>query len=233
MISAKNELPLELLKRCDSIEIKAEITPDPDRVATEHWSRLTARTDTDQKEKENEIEIGAEVDPENVISNQHNKRFDLMEARVDSLVSTIDRMEQRMAKMREDIVALKVAQGNQGGDAEVKEETEEKKLRKWMENEVKLPRYFDVLKENGFEDMQSVLDLTLDEMKEMGIDKMGHRKKIMRHIAELHTANNAIVPVRVSVPQQQVPAAAYSFGASPAQNPKVDVEGANVVDTGH
>ena len=139
----------------------------------------------------------------------------------------------QMAKMREEIIALKVAQENQGGDEELKEETEEEKLRKWMENEVKLPRYFHVLKENGFEDMESVLDLTLNEMKEMGIDKMGHRKRIMKHIAKLQAANNPMVPEKVSVPQQQVPAAAYSFGAAPALNAKVDVEGANVVDTGH
>ena len=298
MISEKNKLPMDLIKQCYSMEIKVGIIPDPDRTANEHWRRLTARTDTDQKEKENEIEIEVEVDPENMNSNQRDKRLDLIEARVDSLVSSIDQltsqvtqnnkqsaalrdqlsksveskfdqMEQRimsidsklrevqqrtdsnlrrnsesnqsqsveilaqMAKMREEIIALKEAQGNQGGDEEVKEETEEEKLRKWMENEVKLPRYFHVLKENGFEDMESVQYLTENELKEMGIDKMGHRKKIMRHIAELQSANNPIVPVKVSVPRQQVPAAAYSFGAAPAQNAKVDVEGANVVDTGH
>ena len=216
MISAKNKLPMDLIKQCYSMEIKVDIIPDPDRAAKEHWSKLTARTDTDQKEQENETEIEVEVDPENMSSNQRDKRLDLMEARVNSLVSSIDQltsqvtqnnkqsvalrdqlsksvqskfdeMEQRimsidskvrevqqrmdsnlrrnsesnqsqsveilaqMAKMREEIVALKVAQGNQGGDEEVKEETEEEKLRKWMENEVKLPRYFHVLKENGFE----------------------------------------------------------------------------------
>ena len=296
MISGENKLPLELIKQCDSMKIKVDIVPDPDRAATEHWSKLTNPTNTDQKE--NEIEIDVEVDPENVTSNQRDKRIDLIEARLDSLVSAIDQltskvaqiskqstvqrdqmnksvelkfdqMEQRilsidsklrevqqrtdsnlrrnsesnqsqsveilaqMAKMREEIIALKVAQGNQGGDEEVKKETEEEKLRKWMENEVKLPRYFHVLKENGFEDMESVLDLTLNEMKEMGIDKMGHRKRIMKHIAKLQAANNPMIPVKVSVPQQQVPAAAYSFGAAPAQNAKVDVEGHNVVDTGH
>ena len=296
MIWNKSKLPLELVKQCDSMEIKVDIVPDPDRAATEHWGRLANPTNIDHKE--NEIEIEVEVDPESVTSNRRDKRFELMEARVDSLVSSIDQltsqvtqdnkqsaalrdqlsksvqskfdqMEQRimsidsklkevqkrmdsnlrknsesnqsqsveilaqMAKMKEEIIALKLAHGNQGGDEEVKEETEEEKLRKWMENEVKLPRYFDVLKENGFEDMESVLDLTLNEMKEMGIDKMGHRKKIMKHIAKLQAANDPMIPVVPSVPQQQVPAAAYSFDAAPAQSAKVDVEGHNVVDTGH
>ena len=39
----------------------------------------------------------------------------------------------QMAKIREEIGAFKVAQGNQGGDKEVKERTEEEKLTKWME----------------------------------------------------------------------------------------------------
>ena len=322
-----NYLPLEdtlsfdAVKQCDSVVINLDIVPDPDGAATEHWSKLADPTNSDQKEKE--IEMQVEVDPDPVTNNQHEKRFNLMEARLDSLVSAIDgitsrldamssqmsknqsaatsardaitskmaqnnrqsavlrdqvnksvqskfdQIEQRvssidsklkevqqrtdgklrrnsennqsqsveilaqMAKMREEIIALKEAQGNQGGDEEVKEETEEDKLRKWMENEVKLPRYFNVLKENGFEDMESVLDLTLIEMKEMGIDKMGHRKRIMKHIAKLQAMNDPMIPVKPSMPQQQVPAATYSFGAAPAQSAKVDVEGANVVDTGH
>lgn len=45
--------------------------------------------------------------------------------------------------------------------------------------QVKLLWYFHVLRENGFEDMENALDLALNEMKEVGIDEMGHRKRIM------------------------------------------------------
>ena len=62
-------------------------------------------------------------------------------------------------------------------------------LRSWMEYEVKLP-YYQLLKDQGFEDLESVQDLTADELKEMGIKKIGHRKKIMKLIRQMNKCND-------------------------------------------
>ena len=137
-----------------------------------------------------------------------------------------------MNKLKEEVAVLKEAHNQ--GDEELKEETEEMKLKKWMEEEVKLPQYFELLKEDGFDDLESVQDVADDDLKAMGIDKTGHRKKILKFVAKLKAANNPAVSIPSSIVQQghiPVAAAAYSFGV--AQPAKVDAEGPNLVDTGH
>ena len=52
---------------------------------------------------------------------------------------------------------------------------EESKLKEWLTNEVKLPQYFVALKGDGFDDMESVQDVTEDDLKAIGIDKTGRR----------------------------------------------------------
>ena len=137
-----------------------------------------------------------------------------------------------MNQLKEEVAALREAQNQ--GDEELKEETEEMKLKKWMEDEVKLPQYFELLKEDGFDDLESVQDVTEDDLKAMGIDKTGHRRKIMKFVTKLKAKNNPSVSIPSSMAQQghiPVAAAAYSFGiVEPA---KVDAEGPNLVDTGH
>ena len=136
-----------------------------------------------------------------------------------------------MNQLKEEMAALKEAQNQ--GDEELKEETEEMKLKKWMEEEVKLPQYFDLLKENGFEDLDGVQDLTDNDLREMGIEKMGHRRKIIKFVSKLKATNTEPVQIQPTAQQYHVPvaAAAYSFGV--AQPAKVDAEGPNLVDTGH
>ena len=97
------------------------------------------------------------------------------------------------------------------GDGKLKEETDELKLKKWMKNEVKLPQYFELLKENGFEDLDGVQDLTENDLREMGVEmhvrhpreKMGHRRKIMKFVAKLKATNNSSVPIQPPPSQQQ------------------------------
>ena len=56
----------------------------------------------------------------------------------------------------------------------------ESKVKEWLTNEVKLPQYFVALKGDGFDDMESVQDVTEDDLKAIGIDKTGHRRKILK-----------------------------------------------------
>merc|ERR1712048_212410 len=53
---------------------------------------------------------------------------------------------------------------------------------KWMTEDVKLPQYIDVFFENGLEDIEVILTLTNDDLKDIGVKILGHRKKIMLHI---------------------------------------------------
>ena len=133
-------------------------------------------------------------------------------------------------QLKKEMRALREAQNP--GDEELKEETEEMKLKKWMEDEVKLPQYFELLKEDGFDDLESVQDVTEDDLKAMGINKTGHRRKIIKFVTKLKATNNPLVAVQSSAPEQHAPAAAaavYSSGV--AESAKIYAEGPNVVDT--
>eukprot|EP01084_Bolivina_argentea_P119657 212152_1 len=57
-----------------------------------------------------------------------------------------------------------------------------KALKVWMEDTVKITdefvgKYFDLLKEDGW-DLETILDITVNDLARIGIDKGGHRKKI-------------------------------------------------------
>merc|ERR1712014_225991 len=45
---------------------------------------------------------------------------------------------------------------------------------------MKLTQYFDVLMANGFESVQSLYGITHDDLKQIGVEKLGHRKQLIR-----------------------------------------------------
>lgn len=75
-------------------------------------------------------------------------------------------------------------------------------LRKWMKDELKLPQYLSTFKENGFENLEDVSCLQYSDLKEMGVNKLGHRRRIMAYIQKLkgadHTADEEDVESRGS-----------------------------------
>ena len=52
-------------------------------------------------------------------------------------------------------------------------------IKNWLTNEVKLPQYLDHFIKAGYNDIMSVITLTHLDLEEMGVNKKGHRKKIM------------------------------------------------------
>eukprot|EP01084_Bolivina_argentea_P234736 395163_1 len=68
--------------------------------------------------------------------------------------------------------------------------SDKKQLKLWFTNVVKLPEYFDIFIEQGFEDLQSVKYVTANELELMGISKIGHKMKLLRFIAKLNENQN-------------------------------------------
>ena len=83
----------------------------------------------------------------------------------------------------------------------------------WLKNDVKLPQYLDLFFENGLEDMEVIMTLNEKDLMDVGIKKIGHRKKIMMKIA------NELEKMRLNAG----PAITPGFGDG--------VEGANVLST--
>ena len=61
-------------------------------------------------------------------------------------------------------------------------------VRRWMRNEVKLPQYLDLLIANGYDDLSVIQDLSIMDLEEMGIEKKGHRMRIVKAISNLKAA---------------------------------------------
>ena len=55
----------------------------------------------------------------------------------------------------------------------------------WLKETVKLPQYYDILLQNGFDDMEFVKDITKEDLLGIGIDKLGHQKRILKCVAKL------------------------------------------------
>eukprot|EP01084_Bolivina_argentea_P264724 448528_1 len=64
---------------------------------------------------------------------------------------------------------------NNAHDVEIKE---------WFINNVKLPEYYQIFKDNGFERLSVIKTMSESDLKEIGIDKLGHRRAIMTAIQQ-------------------------------------------------
>ena len=184
--SNNNMLSIWDLQRCDSLILRVHIKVHDDDIdgvnheqTIDYWSKLAQRQEA-ATQKDSEMEI-VNLDGHDV-NDQIEKRFRSVEDQFDSLKATLESMTSRISQLSEDMMRLQERQGIQ--------QNEESKLQKWMENEVKLPQYFELLMENGFEDMESMSDITMEHLREIGIEKMGHRLKLMKGIAKLRAVGS-------------------------------------------
>ena len=67
---------------------------------------------------------------------------------------------------------------------------EQQKLRSWLEDTVRLPQYYEVLIENGIDDLETVALLAEEQLKEIGIVMLGHRVKLLNEMQQLKSNEN-------------------------------------------
>ena len=109
--------------------------------------------------------------------------------RLMALTQRVEAKEKEMVRMKEEIgrfQARPFGNGNEEGEA----------IRLWLRDQVKLPQYFHVLVENGFDDMESIGDLEDAVLKEIGVEKVGHRRKIIKYkekAMELSTTSSTLL----------------------------------------
>eukprot|EP01083_Nonionella_stella_P088233 245756_1 len=142
-----------------------------------------------------------------------------IKTQMNALQQDVNVLKQQMASKDIDIKQMKKQMAklsrNQQEDEE-KEPSKEEMVRMWLKDTVKLPRYADQFINEGYDDLEMVADMTMDDLINLNIDKRGHRKKILKYANKLEFPNE----------MQPIPAAAYSQNAD-----KVGVEGTNVYDT--
>eukprot|EP01084_Bolivina_argentea_P051116 94009_1 len=55
----------------------------------------------------------------------------------------------------------------------------------WLKDKVKLPQYYGVLIDNGFDSFESIMEIEMNDLIQIGIHKLGHRKLILKHVRSL------------------------------------------------
>ena len=97
---------------------------------------------------------------------------------LETLQQKMTEMESAMKRISTDLESIKKLLSNTHHDSDATVEVI--RFRKWMEETVKLPQYIGMLIEHGFDDIESLGEATEDHLKSIGIDKLGHRIKIIR-----------------------------------------------------
>ena len=90
----------------------------------------------------------------------------------DDLRKRVMKVEKQMASLSQ---RLTETVGGGGGNDESRQEVQQ-----WLTDKVKLPQYFQVFVQQGFDELESIKDVTKDDLVAMGIDKVGHQRKILK-----------------------------------------------------
>ena len=171
-------LSVEDLMKSDSLVFKVNIMVHDeendarDQKTIDYWSKLVEKQYVEEMKENTELPSIPKTDD----VDKYEKRFDSLEGTVMEILTVVK-------QLRADTMAPKLPQRTKRSEELM--DSEDIKLKKWMVNVVKLPQYFELLMENGFEDMESMKDITMEHLREIGIDKIGHRLKLMKAVAAL------------------------------------------------
>ena len=64
--------------------------------------------------------------------------------------------------------------------------SKQEQFRAWLRDEVELEEYFHVFHDNGLDNLNSMKMVTMDVLNMVGIQKIGHKMLLLRHIAKLN-----------------------------------------------
>ena len=59
--------------------------------------------------------------------------------------------------------------------------TDQEMVQKWLNETIRLPQYFELFMEQGFEDLDSIKFMTKDDLKEIGVDNTDHQRRILKN----------------------------------------------------
>ena len=121
------------------------------------------------------------------------KEIDQMKGDIQRLSSSggggnqnVDDLKRQIASIQRQLTEVRKMSGKMNVNDDEKEELNDKeKVQKWLEEQVKLPQYFELFIQQGFDDLDSIKDITKDDLNEMGVDKVGHQRKILKNASSI------------------------------------------------
>ena len=86
-----------------------------------------------------------------------------------------DALKSRVLKIEKQIASLSKTLEGTSDDL-----NDQKDVENWLKDKVKLSQYFQVFVEQGFDDLEHIKDITKEDLEQMGIDKVGHQRRILK-----------------------------------------------------
>eukprot|EP01084_Bolivina_argentea_P196505 336839_1 len=164
-------------------------------------SKQIQELQVEKKEKENEIdEITKTVESitekirklreeirklkggNDLVDNNMIEASETNEKTTNSMINELNSLKKEMNEMRKEINALKT--NNQANDNIYNNNSETKEIFEFFGDELKLPQYIDAFIYAGFTDFVSFALVTSDDLKDMGIVKLGHRHRILTALSK-------------------------------------------------
>eukprot|EP01083_Nonionella_stella_P218093 782402_1 len=183
-----------------SIDVNVGITQmthrNGDKIKKSDWSKyvlnkpgqIPIKTENTVQESEQIGKDATSIDTTDNLNervSQNVERMNEMSAQIKKLEQMIVALNNKEDKRNRDMIDMQSKVSKLLGD-ELKEEMKDtEKVRLWLKDEVKLPQYFDLLINDGYDDLEMIADITVDELVKMGVDKSGHRKKIIKYAQKL------------------------------------------------
>jgi len=127
-------------------------------------------------------------------SSDFGQTIQTLTARVDSLTAAVEEIRNRLDEEQKDNDHALQQQMNEmkrtlqklvSKEDDVEDNSEKGLFKKWVENTLKYPEYYEVLTENGIDSLKVAKLLTRSELKMIGITKVGHLLRIEAEIKAL------------------------------------------------
>ena len=144
-----------------------------------------------QQEQQNQNIRLLDIENENKLLKTQQEN---MQKELENVKQNITKLTQENTDLKQELngIKSKLQQINGGNhDGEEKEPLDE--LKDFLTNikyKVQLPDYYDILKEEGFDDMEMLKEIEDEDLSDVGIKKKAHRMRIIRGITILSSGNN-------------------------------------------
>eukprot|EP01084_Bolivina_argentea_P145619 255192_1 len=149
---------------------------------TEERKRKLIEYDRKLKQSKTEWEASQVAQQSQVTQQSHNTQN----------LQSNDNTQQQMQHLQDKVkqlgdmimnVQTHILDGDDNDHKDQNDATQE--LSDWLTDVVGLPQYIDTFIENGFEDLESLENVTMDDLIEIKITKLGHRKKLLAKIQSI------------------------------------------------
>ena len=146
----------------------------------------------DQDEQKSKVESPSKLDSSIAQIQQLNARMDGIQQKMESMEAKMNEEEKNDdAAIKNLVKEMKLMKQQIDKLSSHNISPEQQKLKSWLEAEVKLPQYYQAFVKNGIDEISVVAMLEQSNLKDIGIEVIGHQMKILK-LAKLFNQNDVV-----------------------------------------